>query len=252
MFKVLTSTTRKRRIWSPATVAVSVGAHALLIGGALYAVAEKPRPRVEKQPQLTWIETLPKRLDPVQPEQPRLRTAPRAPAATQPSAVIPDPPTVVPTTLPTFDPAESPLPASPVTVGTPTGGTPNGDPSAPATPGDPGVGSPVGGDGVYQPEAVQERPVLRNAAEVQRMMQRLYPPLLQDAGVSGKAVLQFVVDARGEVEPGSITVVSVTHEGFAEPSVKAAERFRFRPAKVGGRAVRVLISMPVQWTLDQP
>lgn len=249
MFKVLTSGRRKRRIWSPATVAVSVGAHALLIGGALYVVADTPPPRAVKEPDLVYIpiDRTPPR--PVEPQAPTLRTS-RAPAAPREGIVIPDPPTVVPPALPTFDPAGPPLPVGPVTMGTP-GGDPHADPGAPAAPGDSGTGTPSAGGDVYQPSAVEERPALRNGAEVQRMMQRLYPSMLQDAGITGKAVLQFVVDAEGRVEPGSIGVVSTTHPGFAEPSVKAAERFRFRPAKVGGRPVRVLISMPVEWTLEQ-
>lgn len=249
MFKVLTSATRKRRIWSPATVAVSVGAHALLIGGAALAVAGRPQVRDLVEPPVYIIPTEPA---PPRPMEPELRTVqPRAAdAAPVQGSVIPDPPTEVPRALPTFDPAEQPVAPGPVTVGPPAG-TPNGDPSAPAAPGDSGVGTPADNGGVYEPAMVEERPVLRNGPEVQRMMQRLYPPLLQDAGVTGKAVLRFIVDAEGRVEPGSISVESATHEAFAEPSIRAAEKFRFRPAKVGGRPVRVLISMPVQWTLDR-
>lgn len=39
MFKVLTSGPR-RRVWSPATIAASIGAHVLVLAGAAYAVAK--------------------------------------------------------------------------------------------------------------------------------------------------------------------------------------------------------------------
>ncbi|HEX7239256.1 MAG TPA: TonB family protein, partial [Longimicrobiaceae bacterium] len=98
---------------------------------------------------------------------------------------------------------------------------------------------------------VEERPKLTNGAEMERVLQRLYPSTLKDAGVTGTAVLQFVVDTEGRVESSSVQVVSSSHDGFGSASREAAERFKFRPAKIGGRPVRVSITMPIQWKLER-
>ncbi|MET0397781.1 MAG: TonB family protein [Longimicrobiaceae bacterium] len=97
----------------------------------------------------------------------------------------------------------------------------------------------------------QEKPALLNGSEVQRLLAEMYPPLLRDAGVTGRAHLSFVIDARGRVVPSSVTVVSATHEAFAEASAVVVAGMRFRPARVDGQAVPVLVQIPISWTLDR-
>ncbi|MET0397780.1 MAG: TonB family protein [Longimicrobiaceae bacterium] len=94
------------------------------------------------------------------------------------------------------------------------------------------------------------KPQLLNAGEVQALLAEMYPPLLRDAGITGQAHLKFVVDAGGAVDPGSIVVVSATHDGFAEASAVVVASMRFSPARVDGRAVPVLVQIPVSWTLE--
>ena len=100
-------------------------------------------------------------------------------------------------------------------------------------------------------DEVSVRPSLRNESEVQRALERAYPPALRDAGVTGETVLQFVIDADGRVEPGSIEVVSSSDEGFASAARRVAASMRFSPAKAGGRSVRVTTTMPVRWTISR-
>ncbi|HEX2188454.1 MAG TPA: TonB family protein [Longimicrobiaceae bacterium] len=245
---------RRRRILSPTTIAASLGAHALLVAGALVASHGRPEPvRPLDEPHITWLEPEPPRvLPPAPPEQPRLRPAelPRVPVPRGEAVVMPDPPREIPSRLPEYSPSDVPVSPSAVDgIGRP--GSPDGDPDAPSMPGAP-VDAGAGGTGdLYTPELVEQRPALRNAAEMRRLLQRTYPPLLRDAGITGQAQLRLVVDGEGRVEPGSVTVVSATHAGFEEPSLKAAEKFRFTPAKIGGRGVRVVITLPITWTLER-
>ena len=253
MFSKLDPQSHRRRILSPTTIALSAAAHVLLLGGAMYAShGDDGRVEPVEEPKVTWLETEPPRVQP-QPEQPEvLRPAdPQVPVPRGEAVTMPDPPEVIPPMLPELDPGELPIRPSEVDGIGPVG-SPDGDPNVRPQPGAPVVTTGGGGgdDAVYQPSAVEERPSLRNGPEMQRVLQRFYPDLMRDAGITGQTQLEFVVDAEGRVEPGSVRVVSATHEGFAAPSLKAAEKFRFRPAKIDGRPVRVVINMPITWTLD--
>jgi TonB family protein len=63
--------------------------------------------------------------------------------------------------------------------------------------------------------------------------------------MGGVAVVRFVVDSTGGVEPASIAVVSSPGPALRETLVDHVRLARFSPGRVQGRAVRVL----VQWRL---
>lgn len=108
-----------------------------------------------------------------------------------------------------------------------------------------GSGGVPGGDslGVYAPGVVDQLPELLSAPPPR------YPELLRQARVAGLVMLQGVVDTSGRMEPGTLHVISSPHPALAasaEASVLAAV---FRPGRVAGRAVRVLVQVPVQFTV---
>jgi protein TonB len=252
MFSKLDSKNRRRRILSPPMVAVSAGAHVLLLAGVLLASGGEPaRPRVLEIPIDDYypekVEPRPVPPPPTPPEP--IRQPPEAARPKPGDFVNPSPPDEIPSELPRYGPSDQPITREMV-----TGQGVEGDVIGTPVPGDdrPPTGSttPAPDGGTFTVEAVEERPALRNAAEMQRVLQRLYPDLLRDAGIAGQTQLRFVVDEEGRVEPGSVVVVSATHQGFEAVSLRAAEKFRFRPAKIGGRAVRVVINMPITWKLD--
>ncbi len=76
-----------------------------------------------------------------------------------------------------------------------------------------------------------------------------YPRMMQQAGVEGMVVLQGVVDTAGRIEPNSIEVVSSTNRAFEGPAKNLLRRSLFRPGRVRGQPVRVLIQLPIQFTL---
>ena len=123
---------------------------------------------------------------------------------------------------------------NPADTRAPTGNT---EPAPPA--------EPVN-EGPMEVSEVDVRPSLRNSDDVQRQLERLYPPSLRDAGVTGETVLQFVIDENGRVEPGTIAVVSSSDEGFSSVARRIATSMRFSPAKSGGKSVRVTTTIPVR------
>lgn len=64
--------------------------------------------------------------------------------------------------------------------------------------------------------------------------------------MGGVAVVRFVVDRSGAVEPESATVVSSPSPSLAGPLIDHVRRLRFAPGRAQGRTVRVLL----QWRLN--
>jgi len=77
----------------------------------------------------------------------------------------------------------------------------------------------------------------------------VYPELLRRAGVQGQVVLEALVDTTGRVQATSISVVAATNPGFVAPARQALLATLFRPARVGGRPVRMLVRVPFDFTI---
>jgi protein TonB len=77
-----------------------------------------------------------------------------------------------------------------------------------------------------------------------------YPEVLRQAGIEGTVVLQFVVDTTGRVEESTIEVLRTTNRAFVAPAVVVVTKSLFRPGRMRGRAVRVLVSLPIGFALD--
>jgi TonB family protein len=77
----------------------------------------------------------------------------------------------------------------------------------------------------------------------------VYPDLLRQAGVQGRVVLEAVVDTTGRVLSQSISVVWATNPGFIAPARQALLATLFRPAMVGGTAVRMRVRIPYEFAI---
>ncbi|HKW40072.1 MAG TPA: energy transducer TonB [Gemmatimonadales bacterium] len=76
-----------------------------------------------------------------------------------------------------------------------------------------------------------------------------YPELLRVAGIAGRVVVQAVVDTLGRAEPGSVVVIASANSGFDAAARASVLGATFRPARVHGRAVRVRVLVPLEFTL---
>ena len=75
-----------------------------------------------------------------------------------------------------------------------------------------------------------------------------YPDSLRGAGVSGSAVIEFIIDAEGRLNRESIGVVSATHPRFGDAVRAAVLEATFTAAQKGGRSVAQLYQLPVTFT----
>ena len=110
-------------------------------------------------------------------------------------------------------------------------------------PGDHGVdGAP---EGPWSPIAVDEPPVLLAGPPLG------YPDVLRRAGTTGTVTVQLVIDTLGRAEPGSLVLQS-SHPGFEAAARVYVVGALFRPGRAHGRAVRVLVRLPISFTLRPP
>jgi protein TonB len=97
----------------------------------------------------------------------------------------------------------------------------------------------------FTPFTVEPR--LRNADEVQRTLQRNYPPLLRDAGIGGKATVWFFIDESGKVIKTQLNQTS-GYDALDEAALKVASIMQFSPALNRDKKVQVWVSIPIAFT----
>lgn len=76
-----------------------------------------------------------------------------------------------------------------------------------------------------------------------------YPRMMQQAGIEGLVTVQAIVDTTGRAERESITVVTSTNSTFEGAAKRLIARSLFRPGRVAGTPVRVMIQITVHFTL---
>lgn len=239
--KLVASQSEGRRAWSSRAVTLSVATHLLLVAGAVWATTIAPAPRTEQpEEEVTFLEV--EEAEPEAPEAPEPPPPPETPPATPPppqgfQELLP--PEVPPAVIPPPDLTQEAVnPADFTGIGEAGGraeGVEGGVPSNAAPDSTP----------VFTLEETGVKPEIVNLREVQRILERNYPRQYADAGVAGQVQVKFLIDEEGRVAPGSVTVVTASHEAFGEAASRAVERFRFRPIVYRGAPVRVWVTMPI-------
>ncbi|HEV3051347.1 MAG TPA: TonB family protein [Longimicrobium sp.] len=244
---------RKTGFWSPQNIVISLVLHGVLIAGLVTAGVSAENRRRSNEELVDFVEVeeeKPKEPEPEKPKEPE--PPPPEPEPETPPPVVKGFQTIVPPEEP--PPTIAPPSANEQAVNEADfsgqgaeGGASNGVEGGVAqstvqreTPPD---------EGTYEMSAVEELPRPRNTADLARALQRNYPPLLRDAGVTGTVQVRMRVMEDGSVDASSISVTSSTHEQFNDPSIRSVQRLRFSPAKVNGRPVKVWVELPIQWTV---
>jgi TonB family protein len=76
-----------------------------------------------------------------------------------------------------------------------------------------------------------------------------YPPLARAHGMEGRVVLKLIVDREGHVEGDSIRA-KPSSPVFDQAAIEAVHQRRFRPGRdASGRAVRVILEVPIRFQL---
>ena len=196
---------------------IAVVAHAVIVAGAVWATLT-PAGAAGTEPipvTIAWPST-----EPLE----RERRSDGADEIPGPPETTIDAPSVPPVGLPSIDPGgpiEPFLPAHGVAAGAASDGADS---------------APVAWLSVEEPPALLAGPP------------PVYPDMLRAAGIPGRVVLQVVVDTLGRAER-AVTVVESSNRGFDAAALAYVRAARFRPGRVRGRAVRVLVRLPIDFTL---
>ena len=88
------------------------------------------------------------------------------------------------------------------------------------------------------------RPDLTNQREVERALEREYPPILRDNGIGGQVTVNFFIDEEGTVQRALIAQTS-GHASLDEAALRVANVCKFTPALNLDKVVPVWIAMPI-------
>jgi protein TonB len=219
LFETKKRTNQKARFGVGVT---SLALHVTLIAGAVYAtLAARPTDTAVR------VDTTVVLLSQEQkaPEQPKVQLA--EPLKGFQTVVVP---TVLPTNVPPIDLLQKFDPKDYTGIGA-EGGRADG------------ITPPA--DAVYAEAVVEERPALLSAPPPP------YPDILKQAGIQGRVLLSAIVDTSGRVEPSSIQIVKSPNPGFDVPARSWVLKALFRPARLHGQAVRVHVTLPIDYAIKQ-
>jgi protein TonB len=210
---------------------LSLAIHGLLLGGAIVATT-KPNDVARPIDTDTIPIVLPQPVAPARgPVAPALPVLDRPPVGSR--TVIPV--VRIPTGIPPVDPAAPWNPAD---------WTGRGRENGVARGGPGGTGPlPVSLERVYVQAVVDEPPLLLSGPPLR------YPPLLRDAGIEGEVVVEVVIGVDGRPEVGTLRVIRSSNHAFEKAARAALGEFVYRPGRMGGEAVRVLIRQPVRFEI---
>jgi periplasmic protein TonB len=91
------------------------------------------------------------------------------------------------------------------------------------------------------------KPDIKNRAELQRALEREYPPLLRDAGIGGTVQVWFFIDEEGRVQNTQVNQSS-GHAALDNAALEVANIIEFSPALNRDKRVPVWISLPINFT----
>ena len=247
--KLVSSGSRRRGLFGAKSMTVSVVVHSLVLVGAVYATVAGPAEAKKVEEEVSFIEIeekepeAPKAEEPPPPPPPEPAAAPPPPKGFQ-ELVPPDEP---PPVIPDVDTSQPAVNAEDFTglgiAGGTSEGVEGGTPQNAAAP----------TDSVFEVASLDydSRPELSNRNQVGGILSRFYPRMLQDAGIEGQVLVQFVITSEGKVDASTVKVINASNEQFGTATKQAVERFRFRPGKYQGRPVPVLIQIPITWKVDR-
>ncbi len=93
------------------------------------------------------------------------------------------------------------------------------------------------------------RPIVQNRAEVRRVLEREYPPLLRNAGIGGEALVWIYIDAEGAVQDVQLNTSS-GYDALDEAALTVASFMQFSPAKNRDKAVAVWVAIPITFSTN--
>ena len=217
---------------------VSLALHVILIGAALGAsiwfVEDVPEPPI---PVAFYASSPP----PPPPPPAAPKAPPKAPEAPKPVQVKPVEmvqPQVIPENVP--QPLAQPEAASEGVEGGVEGGVPGGVPGG-VLGGVTGGTGPGGGEEPLRVGGEVKAPIL------QQKVDPTYPEAARKARMEGVVILEAIITASGSVE--EVRVLKSVNPLLDTSAVRAVQQWRYKPATLNGRAVRVYLTVTVTFNL---
>ena len=227
----------KKVISLPVSIALHVLVLGAVLGASIWFVEDVPEPPIP----VTFYAAAPPPPPPPPPAAPK-------PSAPKPEVIKPVPvkpsemtaPTIIPETVPVpLSAPEEDLPGEGVEGGV-EGGVPGGVPGGV-------LGGVVGGTG----PGVGDEP-LRVGGEVKapqltNKVEPSYPEAARKARMEGVVILEAIITAAGNVE--DVRVLKSVNPLLDSAAQRAVQQWRYRPATLNGRAVRVYLTVTVTFNL---
>lgn len=104
-------------------------------------------------------------------------------------------------------------------------------------------------DDLRKPVDAFEISQLEQAPVARFQVRPQYPFALRRDGVAGEVVVDFIIDANGDVQ--SAYAVRSSRKEFEAAAVQAVTKWKFRPGRKGGRAVSAHMQVPIMFTLNE-
>ena len=95
---------------------------------------------------------------------------------------------------------------------------------------------------VFDLSKLDQQPVARFQARPQ------YPFEMRRAGIAGEVVVDFIVDANGDVQ--NAYAARSSQREFESAAVQAVSKWKFKPGRKGGRNVNTHMQVPIVFTLN--
>ena len=78
-----------------------------------------------------------------------------------------------------------------------------------------------------------------------------YPRELREAGLGDSILLKVLVLSDGSIDPSSLDLLNAQYRETALAVIEHVQNFKFRPARIGGCAVPMFVSLPVAFKIKR-
>ena len=99
-------------------------------------------------------------------------------------------------------------------------------------------------------ELKRSGPIVGKPISLAKPVNFVYPRTAKLAGLSGSALVQFVVDTSGKAKPESITCLEATYKDFADAATAVVKTMEFSPAELEGHKIEQLVQYPIDFKLN--
>jgi TonB family protein len=93
-------------------------------------------------------------------------------------------------------------------------------------------------------------PIIATPVTLAKPYKPAYPRTARLVGLSGSALVQFVVDTSGKAKPGTVTTVEATYKDFGDAAASYVLDMAFLPATIDGHPVERLGQYPFDFKLS--